>query len=122
MLLVLSLNQSSSLIFVGMDRPDLLISFFDNFCFIKSDLLHIEVMLKCEKDLHVVSLQLQKLFVLCIVDNEHLILLPFDLLLKVNIVICGFHQADSQVSRDYHVHDIDLFDDNSVNLELFLKL
>lgn len=97
-----------------------MISFFDNFCFIKSDLLHVEVMLKGEKDLHVVSLQLQKLFVLSIVDNEHLILLPLDLLLKVNIVISGFHQADSQVSRDYHVHDIDLFDDDTVNLKLFL--
>ena len=83
-------------------------------------------MLKLENDLHVISLKFQEMLVLSIVDNEHLVFLPFDLLLKINIIVGGFHEANSQVSWNDDVHDVDLFNDYSVNFkfihEIFFKV
>jgi len=75
-------------------------------------------MLKSKEQLHIIPLKLQQLFVLSIVDDKHLVLLPFDLLLEVNIVIGGLHQADSEVTGDDHIHDVHLLDHHSVNLKL----
>ena len=74
-------------------------------------------MLKSKEQLHIIPLKLQQLFVLSIVDDKHLVLLPFDLLLEVNIIVCGFHQADSQVTRNDHVHDVNLLDHHAVDLK-----
>ena len=66
------------------------------------------------------------MFVLGVVDDQHLVLLPLYLLLQVDVVVGRFHQADSKVSGDYYVHDVYLLNYHSVDLELlhqfFLKV
>lgn len=57
------------------------------------------------------------MFVLGVVHDQHLVLLPLNLLLQVDIVVGRLHQADSKVSGDYYVHDVYLLDYYSVDLE-----
>jgi len=126
MFLIFCFNNSTALIFHSLNLLSLLFSFLDNFCLIQLDLFNIKIMLKLENNLHIISLKLQEMLVLSIVDNEHLVFLPFDLLLKINIIVCGFHQANSQVSRNDHIHDVHLLNNYSIDLkfshEIFFKV
>ena len=72
--------------------------------------------------MHVVPLKFQELFVLGVVNDQHFVLLPFYLFLEVNVVICCFHQANSQITRDDNIHDVDLFDHYSVNLKFLCEV
>jgi len=118
MLLILSFYQPAGLLFVSGNRSYLLLGFLNNFCLEERNLSDVKIMLKGEEKLHVISLKLEQLFVLGIIDDEHLVLLPFHLFLEVNIVIGGLHQADSEVTGDDHIHDVHLLDHHSVNLKL----
>jgi hypothetical protein len=75
------------------------LGFLDDLLVKKVDLFNIEVMLKFEHNLHVVSFQLEQLLSLMVVDLKHLKSLLFDLLLKVDIVICGGHEGYSHLTR-----------------------
>ena len=79
-------------------------------------------MLKLEENLHVVSLELKDGFVLVVIDFKHFVFLGFHLFLEEYVIVCGLHQADSEVSWDNNVHNIDLLDNNTVGEELFIQL
>jgi hypothetical protein len=117
-LLVFSLDHFAALIFISRNLFNLLVGFFHDLCFVKSNFFDIEIMLKLEDDLHVVSLELKKVFILSICDHEHFVLLPLYLLLEIDIVIGCFHKTDSQVSWDDDIHNVNLLYDHSINLKL----
>ena len=54
----------------------------------------INVMLKFEQLLHIVSFELKNLLIFVIYDSDHLVLLLLDLFLKIHIVIGGSHQSN----------------------------
>lgn len=79
-------------------------------------------MLKFENDLLIVSDQLKKLLFLIIVDFEHFIGLFFDLFLKIHIVIGGGHEGNSHIFGKDNIHNVNLFDDDSVLDEFSLEI
>jgi hypothetical protein len=79
-------------------------------------------MLKGKELLHVVSLQLEDLFVFRVGQNEELVLLSLDLILKLYIIVGGLHECHSQVLWNNDVHDVYLFNDDTIWVELVLEL
>jgi len=79
-------------------------------------------MLESKELLDVIPLELENFFVLIVFQNEHLILLMLNLLLKEYIKLCGLHKAESQISWNDDVHDIDLFNDYTIWFEFSLKI
>ena len=75
MLLILSFYQPAGLLFVSSNRSYLLLGFLNNFRLEESNLSDVKIMLKGEEKLHVISLKLEQLLVLGIIDDEHLVLL-----------------------------------------------
>jgi hypothetical protein len=88
----------------------------------KVDLFNIFLMLKGKESLHVVSLQLEDLFVFRVGQNEKLVLLSLYLILELNIIVGGLHECHSQVLGNNDVHDVYLFNDNTICVELVLEL
>ena len=104
------------------DLLDLLFSFHLNRCLECVDLLHIVVMLELEQNLHVVTLELENGFVLIVSYDEQLVLLPLYLLLEVDIVVGSLHEANTEVSRQDDVHNVYLFNNDTIDGKLFSKL
>ena len=95
MLLIFSLDDSDTSLFQSINLFDLHGCLHLNLSFHKSNFLNIEVMLQFKENLVIISLDLEKMLVHWMVYNEHLMLLPSNLLLEINIVVGRFHQADS---------------------------
>lgn len=79
-------------------------------------------MIQLRHYLLVVPLQLKHFLVLAVRQLQHLILLQLYLLLQVHIRCGCTHEHFSQIFRKKHVHDVYLFDDDAVGLELFAHL
>ena len=69
MLLILSFYQPAGLLFVSGNRSYLLLGFLNNFRLEERNLSDVKIMLKGEEKLHVISLKLEQLFVLGIIDD-----------------------------------------------------
>ena len=121
MLLVFGFNDFDGLILHSKNFLPELSCLFYNLTIQKVDFRDINIMLKLKKLLHVIPLKLKNLLIFVIDDSDHFVLLLFDLLLEVDIVVGGSHQSDSQVTRDDHVHNVYLFDHNTVLSESYLK-
>ena len=119
---ILSLNNSNTFFLHSFDLFQDAISFLLNFTLNQFDFTYIFVMLTCHKLLKIVSLELQKFLILAIINNQHLISLLFYLLLQIDIVVGGEHQIFSQISWEDDVHDVYLFNYDTIWLEFNLKL
>lgn len=107
---------------MGKDRLFNLDGFLLDFSLKKVDLFNIKLMLKGKELLHVVSLQLEDLFVFWVGQNEKLVLLSLDLILELYIIVGGLHECHSQVLGNNDIHDVYLFNDNTIWVELVLEL
>ena len=56
------------------------------------------------------------------VVHHHFMLVELNLLLEVNVILCGCIELATQVFRQHRGHDVHLFDQHSVDLEFFLKI
>lgn len=119
---VICFNQLLGLISLSSDLPLNLVSLLFDFYLKELDLLYVFVMLEGEQGLNVVSLELEQLLVLEVVDYHELVLLELDLLLEVHIVVGRVHKGDSEVSWQNDIHDVDLLNDDTIGVELGLKL
>jgi hypothetical protein len=79
-------------------------------------------MLELEQNLHVVTLELENGFVLIVSYDEQLVLLPLYLLLEVDVVVGSLHEANTEVSRQDDVHNVYLFNNDTIDGKLFSKL
>jgi hypothetical protein len=68
-------------------------------------------------DLLISSLELKHFFILSVPQSKHLIVLFFNLFLKVHIGRSRAHQDLSKIFGKQHVHDIHLFDNDTVWLK-----
>ena len=83
---------------------------------------NIFVVLASHKLLKVVSFKLKKFFVFSIINDQHLIGLLFNLFLQIDIVVGCEHKILTKVSWKNDVHDVYLFNYDTVWLEFDLKL
>ena len=108
------MDNLAVLVFIGIDLFDLLSCLRLDFSFLQLNFSDVELVLNFEDYLHVVSLQLEHLLVLIVVQSQKNIFLLFLLFLQEHIVVSRLHEVLAQRSRQYHKHNVHLLDDNSV--------
>jgi len=86
------------------------------------DFFDVLLMLVGHQYLQVVSLELQQFLILLVINEKKFVVLCLDLLLEEHIKIGRVHQGNSEISWEDDVHDVDLLDENTVWVELCLKL
>ena len=82
------------------------------------DLFDITIVSKFEKSLLIVTPQLEELLLFPILNSQQVEILLLDLFLKEYIIASRLRQMLSQILRQEYFHDVDLFDDNAIRLEL----
>ena len=86
------------------------------------NLLDVLIVSEFEQGLLVVASQLQKALLLRVLNLQEFVVLLLDLLLESHIIASGPHEVVPQVLRQQHLHDVDLLDNDTVELELFNKI
>jgi hypothetical protein len=119
---VFSFNKLAGLFFHCVDFLDLLICLRLDFSLQKPDLLDVQIVLKSHECLQVISLQSQGLLVFIVINDQEAVFLFLHLFLQENIIICGLHEGNSQVSWKNDRHDVYLFNHYTIRRKLLLKL